>query len=298
MSNWEFRVFLQWPGEDDGEGLTLLHRFLTDCSCTKGDLQEFRADDYSVSSVSDGWGAKRRKGKKWEAKYRVEHDPVWRLERFVKKKYGKAERLSEYAAQVVAHLREFNLLSPHNDAATASALAARNATLRLEKARKSFALASAAAMEVCMVNVKGSDPLALTPLAWLSVSLEGHSGQALVAELQGPRMQSLWALLQHCGANDSSDPFPPSSCSSSSSSYSSSSSPPTPRVVIGGYPAFCRALVEGTSPAEAAASRLFLAGLCAQQPSGGGGGGGGEGAGGFAVGEVCPPLDSLQCRLL
>lgn len=334
---WEFRAFVQWPGEDDSEGLTLLHRFFADFCCSKADLQEFRADDYSVSSVSDAWGAKRRKGKKWEAKYRVEYDPVWRLEKFIKKKYGNGEKLSAYASQVVAHLREYSLssLSPPdttNDAAlaaTAAALSGRNATLRLEKARKTFACSPAssasAAMEVCIVNVRGSDPLALMPLAWLSVSLEGPSSQGLVAELRGARMHSLWALLHYCGAGDappSSSPPPPSSSSAPSSS-SSPSPLSTPRVVVGGYPTLCRALVQGASEAEAAANRAFLRGLwtlhappgCIGPRGGGGGGsegeaeggsgsgsgssGGGGGSGEEAAGAVvCPPLESMPCVVL
>lgn len=153
----------------------------------RGDAEEERQDIYLVT-LSNEIGGKRRNGKKWEIKYRVESDADTTAERYEKVKYGKKPRIAAYSTEIRSDLAKFNL--------TEDIGWTENEKLVKMSKRRSFYNFSPRlgnVVECCHVSVdtEGDTP----PSRWLSVSIEGRELDSIRQELLAAQYDHLFRLL-------------------------------------------------------------------------------------------------------
>ena len=210
--SYEFRVFLKLD-EHCEASIAVLQGL--GWSAKEGQ-EEVREDEY-VALKSDVVGAKRRAGKKWEAKFRCGHDEQSGIERFVKRKYGKKGGLDAHVLELSDTLTELGLAwdgSPDF----------KGRSILLAKRRQMLAVAgkSSCSLEVCLVTCKSREPWE----TWASISVESDSLQDVKDELAHSKYRNLFDHVRSISA-------------SSSRSW-----------MLGGYPRFVRLLDQGLSDEE------------------------------------------------
>jgi hypothetical protein len=208
----EWRVFFNLAlYREDVEGL------MCDWGCRWDGMGEWQRTDEYLNLGSSQLGAKKRSGKKWEAKVRLSADEAG-VERYVKRKYGKKEPFARYSQEVVAHLRELSLAWDGSPSFSGPSVS-------LMKRRKTLSCVnSSTTFEVCIVAA----PAVSVEQQWASFSLEGDSTELVMQELAQPRYAGLRQLLRRAA-----DGAP------------SLSAMPT-EWLLGGYPQFVRLLCDKT----------------------------------------------------